>query len=59
MTCFLRHDWSKWSDVVQDFGGKVQWRICKNCNRVDRVLVSYGNGVDAQQINETIKTTKS
>ena len=34
MKFFCRHDWPKWSAIVNCYDGPYQFRACNKCNKV-------------------------
>ena len=47
------HDWNKYDEIVEAYGGLTQFRSCKRCNRIDYAKC-YGNQAKADSVNSTI-----
>ncbi len=46
------HDWSKFGEVVEAFGGLTQFRSCERCGKINYTSC-YGNQASAEDINRT------
>lgn len=51
------HDWNKFGEMVNAYGGLTQFKSCKRCNRINYAKC-YGNQADSKDINSTVKISK-
>lgn len=48
------HDWNKYGDIINAYGGLCQFKSCKRCHKIQWTEI-YGNQAKPELINETIK----
>jgi hypothetical protein len=48
------HDWNKYGDIINAYGGLTQFKSCKRCNKINYTEI-YGNQAKSDQVNNTVK----
>lgn len=53
MKYFCKHDWPKWSKIVDTYSGPFQFRSCNKCNKAASRKVAF----DTNQVNLAVWNT--
>lgn len=60
MQLFHFHNWSKWSSLVETLTGhKQQWRVCKDCGKVQFTTLPWDKQSSISHVKEEIQRLKA